>query len=207
MKSNIRLLAITGSHRKDGNSYSLVKSVLKSVGVDHEIIQLAEKDIEFCTLCGQCVENDCVLEDDLDQILRRMEKADGIVFAVPKYLLVPSKFLAFLERLDTIVHMRRHKGYEHVGKELDYRLFSDEKPFCILALSGTGNIEEETLKIVADYIEALGLKPVSPYRSSLPWFSVRAGDAKGEVLKNAEGREQCKQLVEKLVESLKQQTD
>lgn len=203
MESSIRLLAITGSHRKGGNSYSLVKSVLESVGVDHEVVQLAEKNIEYCTLCGQCVENDCVLEDDLNQILRRMEKADGIVFAIPKYLLAPSKFLAFLERLDTIVHMRRHRGYAHAEEEFDYRLFSDGKPFCILAISGTGNVDEKSLKIVADYIETLGLKPVAHDRSLFPGISVRAGDAKGEVLKNTEGREQCKRLVEQLVGALK----
>lgn len=54
-----------------------------------------------------------------------------MIFAVPKYLDAPSKFLAFLERLDTIVHMRRHMGYGGPPKNRDYVLFSDQKPFCV----------------------------------------------------------------------------
>ena len=47
----MKLLAISGSHRKDGNSYLLSKAVLDSLGCEYEIIQLAEKDIDFCTAC------------------------------------------------------------------------------------------------------------------------------------------------------------
>jgi len=106
-----RLLAIIGSQRKNGNSYLLAKAVFDSVGVDSGIVQLADREIEFCTVCEKCVNGDCVLRDDLNEILTEMQKADGIVFVLPKYLFSSSKFLAFLERLDGIVHMRRHMGY------------------------------------------------------------------------------------------------
>ena len=44
----MRLLAIIGSQRKDGNSYLLAKEALKSVQeTNYEIIQLAEKKIKF----------------------------------------------------------------------------------------------------------------------------------------------------------------
>lgn len=203
MKSEVKLLAITGSHRANGNSYYLAKSVLESVGSNHEIVQLADKKIEYCTLCGQCLDKDCALNDDLAGILQQMRSADGIVFTVPKYLLAPSKFLALLERLDTIVHMRRHKGYEYSSKQADYRLFAD-KAFCIMALSGTGSVDDEILKVVAGYIEELGLKPVSADHSQFPWVSVKSGDRKGEVLENMEGRGRCIHLVERLVQSLKE---
>jgi multimeric flavodoxin WrbA len=187
----------------DGNSFSLVQSVLQSARVNYEIVQLSDKNIEYCDLCGQCLKGDCILDDDLNGILRKMEKADGIVIAFPKYLLAPSKFLAFLERLNTIVHMRRHRAYEYAEKQVDYRLFTDKKLFCILALSGTGNFEQETLKLVADYIESLGLKPIANDKSSFPGVVVRTGDRKGEVLKNTQGTEQCTRLVKQLVQSLK----
>jgi multimeric flavodoxin WrbA len=111
-----RLLAIVGSHRRNGNCYALAKSVLESTSSKFRIIQLASKKIEFCVLCEKCVHEDCVLTDDLNQILAEMKKADAIMFIFPKYLLASSKFLAFLERLDTIVHMRKHKGYKHTSQ-------------------------------------------------------------------------------------------
>ena len=65
MKSKAKLLAIIGSQRTNGNSYLLAKTVLDSIEADYEIIQLADKKIEFCNLCEKCVSNDCVLEDYL----------------------------------------------------------------------------------------------------------------------------------------------
>jgi len=202
MKSKAKLLAIIGSQRTNGNSYLLAKTVLDSIEADYEIIQLADKKIEFCNLCEKCVSSDCVLEDDFNQIFEKMKSADGIVFAVPKYIFLASKFLCFLERLDTIQHMRENMGYKIAFKNPDYRLFPEKKPFCIFIASGTGNVEKETLQKVVHRIEGLGLKLV-PY--NLPPFfgvSVKAGDDIGEVLRNKEGIEECKKLIEKFIDSI-----
>jgi len=202
MKSKAKLLAIIGSQRTNGNSYLLAKTVLDSIEADYEIIQLADKKIEFCNLCEKCVSSDCVLEDDFNQIFEKMKSADGIVFAVPKYIFLASKFLCFLERLDTIQHMRENMGYKIAFKNPDYRLFPEKKPFCIFIASGTGNVEKETLQKVVHCIEGLGLKLV-PY--NLPPFfgvSVKAGDDIGEVLRNKEGIEECKKLIEKFIDSI-----
>ena len=193
------IFAVVGSHRRNGNSYSLVKKVLESTGVDHEIVQLADKKIQFCTLCEKCVEEDCVLEDDVNGILKKMSKADGFVFAVPKYLGAPSKYLAFLERLDAIVHMRRHLGYSGPPKNPDYALIPGGKPFCLFALSGRGKFSKKDLRTIVDYTESLGLRLV---KHDLPPFvavNVKAGDEKGEVLENQKAVDQCEDLVRKVV--------
>jgi len=183
MKSKVKLLAIIGSQRRNGNSCLLAKKVLESVEAAYEIVQLADKKIEFCDLCEKCVNGDCVLEDDFNQIFEKMKRADGIIFAVPKYIFLASKFLCFLERLDSICHMRRHIGYKIFPENPEYRLFPKKKPFCIFVVSGTGKVEKETLQIVVDCIEGLGLKLV-PH--DLPPFfgvSVKGGDDTGEVLR------------------------
>jgi len=202
MKSKVKVLAIIGSQRKDGNSYLLAKKVLESVKADYEITQLADKEIDFCNLCEKCIKNDCVLEDDFNRIYEKMKNADAIIFAVPKYLFFPSKFLSFLERLANVGHMRRHMGYKRTYVNPDYRLFSGNKPFCFFAVSGDGKIEKETLKIVTEYIEGLGLKLV---HHGLPPFlgvSVKGGEGIGEVLSNKKGIEECKTLTKKLVGSI-----
>jgi multimeric flavodoxin WrbA len=197
------LLAIVGSHRKDGNCCALAKSVLESTSSKYRIIQLASKKIEFCVLCEKCVHEDCVLTDDLNQILAQMKKADALMFIFPKYLLASSKFLAFLERLDTIVHMRKHKGYKHTFAEPNYKLLPKRQPFCVFALSGTGRFKKETLHTVVEYIKSLGLTLVSHDRPPFIAVNVRAGDEKGEVLKNKAALKQCTQLTNKVIKSIK----
>lgn len=203
MKRRTKLLAVVGSQRKNGNSYLLAKTVLESFDAESEIVQLADKEIEFCNLCEECVDKDCILHDDLNQILTEMKEADAIIFALPKYIFTASKFLAFLERLDTIVHMRRHMGYGGPVRNPDYRLFSEEKPFCIFALSGTGKFKKGTLHTVADYIKALGLKLISHDRPPSYGVRVKTWDSKGEVLRNKRGIQQCRELTQKLIVSIK----
>ena len=200
-----RLLVITGSHRKNGNSYSLAKRVLESIDADAHIVQLADKDIRFCNLCEECIEKDCVINDDVNGIIVEIKKADGIVFVVPKYLDAPSKFLAFLERLDTIVHMRRHMGYAGPPKNRDYVLVPGQKPFCVFALSGRGKVKKGSLRTIVEYIESLGLSLVPYGRPPFIGINVRAGDEKGDVLKNKKAVEQCIRLTQKVVASTKRQ--
>ena len=63
MSMKAKLLAIVGSHRKDGNCYALAKFILKSTDSKSRIIQLADKKIEFCILCEECVHGDCARAD------------------------------------------------------------------------------------------------------------------------------------------------
>ena len=199
----MRLLAITGSHRRNGNSYALSKAILDSLDCERVIIQLAEKEIGFCTVCEECVDKGCVLEDDLDKVLGEMERSDGLIFAVPKYLSAPSKFMAFLERLASMVHMRKHLGYGGPQVNPDYVLFQGKKPFCVFALSGSGEIDESALHTVVNYLEYLGLTPVSHDQPPFVAVNLRAGNVKGEVLDNKEAVEQCRKLVRNLMASVR----
>jgi multimeric flavodoxin WrbA len=198
----MRLLAITGSHRRNGNSYALSNAILDPLDCERVIIQLAEKEIGFCTVCEECVAKGCVLEDDLDEVLGEMERSDGLIFAVPKYLSAPSKFMAFLERLASMVHMRKHLGYGGPEVNPNYVLFQGRKPFCVFALSGRGEYDESALRTVVDYLEYLGLTPVSHDQPPFVAVNLRAGNVKGEVLDNKEAIEQCRKLVRNLMASV-----
>jgi len=155
----------------------------------------------YCTICEECVTKDCVLEDDLYDVLKEMHESDGIIFVVPKYLSVPSKFMAFLERLASIVHMRKHNGYEGPPVNPDYTLFKEGKPFCIFALSGRGNFGEQHINTIVDYAEYLGMNLFSSDHTPLVAVDVKAGDVKGEVLVNKIAIKQCRELVQKLMTS------
>nr|MDO8098854.1 NAD(P)H-dependent oxidoreductase [Candidatus Njordarchaeota archaeon] len=206
MKSKVRLLAVTGSQRTSGNCYLLAKRILGSIEADYEIIQLAQKEIEFCDLCGKCMKNDCALRDDLCQIFEKMRRADGIVFVIPQYIFFPSKFLCFLERLRNIGHFRTHMGYKRTFTNPEYRLFSEKKPFCVFTISDSEKIEED-LKAVTEHIEGLGLRLI--LHDLPPFFgvNVHCGEDKGEVLEDERGIGECERLIRKLVDSIKRRSE
>ncbi|MDH5770918.1 MAG: flavodoxin family protein [Candidatus Bathyarchaeota archaeon] len=156
----MKLLAIIGSQRKDGNSYLLAKEALESVQeTDYEIIQLVEKKIEFCNLCAKCKAGDCVLKDDFNQILDKIQEADGIVFSFPKYFSLSSKFLCFLERLVMIHHCKEYHGPGKTGKpDQNFSPPFKGKPYCIFVVSASGKGGEEPLRLAAYEIERIGMK-------------------------------------------------
>lgn len=198
----MKLLAITGSQRKEGNSYLLAKEVLKPImQFDHEIIQLAEKQLEFCDLCGKCRSGDCVLEDDFNQIFKEMDVADGIIFSFPKYFSVSSKFLCFLERLSMIHYCRDYHGFRKTRIERDQSSKPPflGKPFCIFVVSASGRAEEP-LRLAAYQLVGMGMKLI--IHDSWPFLGVLVkGEDRGEVLKDTKSIEDCRRLVRKLLKS------
>jgi multimeric flavodoxin WrbA len=181
-----KILAIIGSQRVSGNSYQLAKTVLNSTDCVLSIIQLSKKKIDYCTVCGECVYKDCILDDCFNEIMGKMNEADGIIFILPKYLLAPALFTAFLERLATITHMRKHQGYGGDLVKPEYSLFKGMKPFCVFAISGRGDFGEDLLRHVTRHIEYVGLKLVKHLNFPFIAVDVLAGDSKGEVLNNTE---------------------
>lgn len=193
----MKLLAIIGSQRKDGNSCLLAKEVLKSVKeADYEIIQLAEKEIEFCNLCGKCATGDCVLNDDFNQILEKIQEADGIIFSFPKYFSLSSKFLCFLERLVMIHHCKEHHGFRKTGVKPDpnFSPLFKGKPCCLFVVSGSGKGGEEPLRIAAYEIGGIGMRLI--LHDSWPFLGVAVkGEDRGEVLKDKRGIADCRRII------------
>lgn len=85
----MKVIAISGSPRKDGNTDTLLHvalDVIKNKGIDTEFISLAGKSILTCTACMACKNQPgCVLRDDFDPIFKAMCDADGIILGSPVY--------------------------------------------------------------------------------------------------------------------------
>jgi multimeric flavodoxin WrbA len=80
-------VGISGSPRKEGNTALLVKEVLRHIKGDKRFISLADLDIHPCTSCDRCwKENiECIIDDDIQWILREMKKCDAIILGSPCY--------------------------------------------------------------------------------------------------------------------------
>lgn len=86
---NKKVLVISGSPRKNGNSDTLCDEFVKGAteaGNSVEKISLREKIINFCTGCYACKNNGkCIQKDDMADILDKMMNADVILMATPVY--------------------------------------------------------------------------------------------------------------------------
>ncbi|HSW57357.1 MAG TPA: flavodoxin family protein, partial [Dehalococcoidales bacterium] len=85
----MNILGIVASPRKNGNSEIMVNEALKTAreaGCETEIFLAAGKRLEPCLACGSCFRvGACVQKDDMQELYRLYEKADGIILCSPVY--------------------------------------------------------------------------------------------------------------------------
>lgn len=85
-----KVLILSGSPRKGGNSDLLCNEFMrgaKESGNTVEKINVAEKNIGYCRACYYCRTSggECVIKDDMADVLQKMIDADVIVLASPVY--------------------------------------------------------------------------------------------------------------------------
>lgn len=102
----MKVVAINGSARKDGNTAMLVAKVfaeLEEEGVNTELIQLAGQEVKGCIACFRCFQNmdrKCaVMGDFMNECIAKMDEADGIILASPTYFAtVSTELKAVMDR-------------------------------------------------------------------------------------------------------------
>ena len=102
----MKVIAFSGSARKDGNTAILIQRVLKVLqheGIEIELIQLAGQQIHGCTACGTCrkVKNkECkIVNDNVNLYIQKMIMADAIILGSPTYFsMMSSEMKALIDR-------------------------------------------------------------------------------------------------------------
>jgi len=100
----IRVLAISGSPRRHGNSEQLLDWVLTSMSNEPDVsvqkIVLADADIRPCRGCNACERlNQCVIRDGMDKLHDQILEADCIIVSSPIYCMsVCSQVKALIDR-------------------------------------------------------------------------------------------------------------
>ncbi|HEY1206937.1 MAG TPA: flavodoxin family protein [Bryobacteraceae bacterium] len=89
----MKVVAISGSARRDGNTAILLRHVLGEMekeGIETELIQLSGKKIHGCLACRECSKRKdrrCAQKDDFgNECIAKMEAADGILLGSPTYV-------------------------------------------------------------------------------------------------------------------------
>lgn len=85
-----KVLILSGSPRKGGNSDLLCDAFLRGAqeaGHQVEKIFLRDKKVAPCNACYYCTKSggECAIQDDMGEILDKMQDADVIVMASPVY--------------------------------------------------------------------------------------------------------------------------
>lgn len=102
----MKIIGICGSPRK-GNNEILLKEALKSAektGAKIDLVYLREKKIEICDGCCECdTTKKCHFKDNMKEIINKIKKADGIIFATPTYFDdINGLMKNFLDRLNPL---------------------------------------------------------------------------------------------------------
>jgi len=118
----MKVVAINGSPRKDGNTAILIRTVFEELtaqGIETELIQLSGQLIKGCTACWKCMEQKnqrCIMTDDFfNECLAKMIAADGIILGSPVYSAgVTSQMKALIDRASIVLAANkglfRHKA-------------------------------------------------------------------------------------------------
>lgn len=103
----MKILVITGSPRKNGNSNTLADNFIKGAqDAGHSVVRFdsAFKNVHPCIACDKCGMNgQCVFKDDFEFVKENIVGADVVVFATPMYYFgISAQIKAVIDRFYAI---------------------------------------------------------------------------------------------------------
>ncbi len=100
-----KILVITGSPRKNGNSFAMTEAFIKaSEEKGNQVIRFnaSEMNLGGCRACETCFKSGkaCSFDDDFNTIAPHILEADAIVFATPVYWYsIPSQIKCIIDKI------------------------------------------------------------------------------------------------------------
>lgn len=103
----MKVLALTGSPRKGGNTEALVGMIAQGVvsaGGEIETVRITDHVIGPCIGCGGCTKTGrCVINDDMQALYSRIDAVHSIIIASPVYFYALSaQTKIFIDRLQAL---------------------------------------------------------------------------------------------------------
>ncbi len=114
-----KIVVITGSPRKNGNSFAMTDAFIKAAEAKGRAItrfDAALKKVGGCRACETCFSTGkaCTFDDDFNTIAPAILEADVIVFAMPVYWYsIPAQIKGIIDRIFSMVV----GGKDIAGKE------------------------------------------------------------------------------------------
>ncbi|MDD4797577.1 MAG: flavodoxin family protein [Eubacteriales bacterium] len=122
----MKVLAVYGSGRKEGNSSTLLRRAVQGArDAGHQVLEYEVYDMRFggCTGCRKCKEGGekvCVLQDDLRPYFEELYQADAVLVSAPNHTGQPcGPMITYLNRhyclLDTDWNVKVKPGIKVAG--------------------------------------------------------------------------------------------
>lgn len=100
----MEVLLINGSPNEHGCTYTALSEVAQTLhrhGIETELLYLGKKPVAGCIACGGCARTGrCVFDDQVNDVLSRLDAIDAVVAGSPVYYAAASgQITSFLNRL------------------------------------------------------------------------------------------------------------
>lgn len=115
-KTPMKILVLTGSPRKNGNSNTLADRFIQGARESgHEVFRFdaATSNVHPCIACNSCGMNGpCVFKDDFDRVREHLVRADLVAFVTPMYYFgISAQLKAVIDRFYAL------NGQIHIPKK------------------------------------------------------------------------------------------
>ena len=129
-----KIVVITGSPRKNGNSFAMTEAFIKAAEQKgHTVTRFdaAMKKVGGCHACETCYSTGkaCTFDDDFNTIAPAILEADAIVFTMPVYWYsIPAQIKGVIDRIFSLVV----GGKDIAGKECALITCCEEKDMSVM---------------------------------------------------------------------------
>ena len=172
----MHVLALNGSPKKKGNTYAALAMVgeeLQKESITVDIVNIGSVGVRGCLACNKCVKNQnerCVIDDEVNEWIQFMKKADGILLGSPvHYADISGAMKSFLDRAFYVTSVNNRMLRHKVGGS-------------VIAVRRSGGVSAfSTLNNYLLYQEM--------FLAGSNYWNVIHGTAPGEVAQDSEGRQ------------------
>ena len=188
----MKVLAINGSPRRDGNTQVMIEECAKSLrkaGIDVELVSLRDYVIKPCNACEVCYKKPwhCPIKDDAVEILKKMAKAEGLLIGSPVYGAdVTAQMKALLDR--SII------PYNHQD-------FKNKVGGAIAVGGGAHGGQEYAILQIMSFFAFQGMIAANP--SGGLFGAMGTANDRGDIRKDKEGLKSARDLGTRMAELLR----
>jgi len=170
----MKVILINGSPRGKMCTYTALSAVADELnlnGIETEIISIGNKPMRGCIACDKCADTGrCIFDDDIaNEVIEKIEKADGVVIGSPVYYSSPNG--ALISLLDRVFYAKRD--------------FAHKPAAAVVSARRAGTTA--SMEVLNKYF---GISHM-PIVSSMYWNAVY-GNTPEEVVKDLEGMQTMK---------------
>ncbi len=164
----LKVLAISGSPRKEGNSETVIRKIIEKLEekqYETEFVRLNDFALKGCQACKYCrTKGDkCIINDEISNLLEKIKKADRIIIGAPNYMgAVSAQLKILMDRMYSLKDSGRNSRLEKGKKGVlvfsqghtDKKAYSECYENVVKRLESTGI--EITDTIIAHSVEIPG---------------------------------------------------